>query len=222
MQGDETAAKVWDLPTRIFHWAIVVAFLVSWRTAEAGNMEWHYFSGIVALGLILFRLLWGVIGGSTARFSQFLSSPSNVMRYLRGPSSTDRQAGHNPLGGYSVVAMLSLLSLQVGTGLFSVDIDGLESGPLSFLVSFEQGRAAAEIHEASFNALAVLIGLHVLAILYYRFRHGRRLTKPMIVGTDRQLPTGAAELKPVPFYRFVIAAVICVALAVWVDRGFFL
>lgn len=214
--------KVWDLPTRLFHWALFAVILVSWRTAESGAMEWHYLSGIIAFGLVLFRLLWGVIGGSTSRFSHFLRPPSAAIRYLRASHQQTWSAGHNALGGYSVLAMLILLVLQVGTGLFAVDIDGLESGPLSYLISFDQGRSSAEWHETSFNALSLLIVLHVMAIVYYRVRYGRRLTGPMITGRDLQLPPGTKEMKPASPIRLLIASVICAVIALAVQSGLFL
>src|SRR5690606_14409362 len=94
--------EVWDLPTRLCHWLVVLLFLVSWRTAESGAMALHYLSGLGMLGLVLFRLVWGFIGGSTARFAHFLRSPAAVLAYLRSPSDPRVRPGHNPLGGYSV------------------------------------------------------------------------------------------------------------------------
>lgn len=214
------AVKVWDLPTRLFHWAIVFFFVLSWRSAESGAMDWHYLSGLIALGLILFRLIWGVIGSSTARFSHFVRSPRTTLGYLRSPADAPvTAAGHNPIGGYSVVAMLLALSVQVGTGLFAVDVDGLESGPLSYLVSFDQGRVAAEVHEVSFNLLLGLIILHVLAVFYYRIRRSRKLIVPMITGRDPQLAPDAAGLVSAGLLRFVLAAGIAAGLAWWLGTG---
>ncbi len=185
--------KVWDLPTRLFHWLIVLLIGFSWWSAETGHMDWHYRSGIAALILLVFRVLWGFLGSSTARFSNFLRSPAAVLAYLRQPRLSVHAPGHNPLGGYSVLGMLLTLSIQIGTGLFAVDVDGIESGPLSNLVSFDLGRVAANIHHLTFTALQVLIALHLLAILYYRLR-GRRLIVPMVTGRDPQLQDGAGEI----------------------------
>jgi cytochrome b len=220
-----SGVKVWDLPTRLFHWSIVFFFVLSWRSAESGAMDWHYMSGLIALGLVVFRLIWGVIGSSTARFSHFLCSPGAALAYLRDPAdapgtAVDHNAvGHNPVGGYSVVAMLMALSVQVGTGLFAVDIDGLESGPLSYLVSFDQGRVSAEIHELSFNLLLGLIGLHLIAIAYYRIRRSRKLIVPMITGRDPQLAPGSTGLVSAGPLRFVVAAGIAAGLAWWASTG---
>lgn len=209
--------KVWDLPTRLFHWLIVLLVGFSWWSAETGNMDWHYRSGLTALVLLVFRLLWGFIGGSTARFSQFLRSPGAVITYLREPAGPLR-GGHNPLGAYSVIAMLLALAAQIGTGLFAVDIDGIESGPLSYMVSFDQGRAAADVHEISFTVLQVLVVLHLLAIAWYRIR-GRRLIAPMVTGRDRQLSAEAGELRGGGPVRAIVALGTALALGWWVSLG---
>jgi cytochrome b len=210
--------KVWDLPTRLFHWTIVLLVGFSWWSAETGHMDWHYRSGLTALILLVFRLLWGVIGSSTARFGNFLRAPSTVIAYLRRPKESAQALGHNPFGGYSVIAMLLTLIVQVGTGLFSVDIDGLESGPLSYLVSFDQGRVAAKVHHLSFTVIQVLVVLHVLAIAYYRLR-GRRLIMPMITGRDPQVSADAGEVRGGGATRAVIALVIALAIGWWVSAG---
>lgn len=210
--------KVWDLPTRLFHWLIVLLVGFSWWSAETGQMDWHYKSGMMALVLVAFRVVWGLIGGSTARFAQFVKSPAAVIAYWRRPRGAPQAAGHNPLGGYSVVALLLLLVIQIGTGIFAVDVDGIESGPLSHLVSFDQGRAAAEVHHLAFSLLQVLVALHVLAIAYYRLR-GRNLMLPMVTGRDPQLAGGEGELVRAGWLRFVIAAAIAFALGWWVSAG---
>jgi cytochrome b len=210
--------RVWDLPTRLFHWAIVVLIGMSWWSAENHAMDWHRTFGLIALGLILFRLIWGLIGGSTARFASFLRSPGSVVSYLG--SNGPRRAGHNPLGGYSVIAMLLVIVLQVGTGLFAVDVDGIESGYLSHLVSFDQGRLASKIHETSFNVLLALIGLHILAILFYLVVRRRNLVRPMVTGTDRQVETADGALVSAGPVKFVVAAGMAASIAWWAGTGF--
>jgi cytochrome b len=209
--------KVWDLPTRLFHWLIVLVVGFSWYSAETGMREWHYRSGIAALGLLAFRLVWGFAGGSTARFTHFLQSPQGVLRHLRRPADPST-AGHNPLGGYSVVAMLAALITQVVSGLFAVDVDGLESGPLSYLISFDQGRAAAEVHEIAFTVIQVLVLLHILAIIYYRLR-GRRLLIPMITGRDAQVSADGQAVSGGGPIRAVVALVAASTLAWWISAG---
>lgn len=210
--------KVWDLPTRLVHWLVAGLFVFSWWSAENRMMEWHYISGLVMLGLVAFRFLWGFIGSSTARFGNFLNSPAKVAAYVRGKSVS--YFGHNPLGGYSALGMLLLLAIQVGTGLFATDTDGLESGPLSFLLSFEQSRLAAEVHEWSFNLLLVLVALHILAIVFYLLVRKRNLVVPMITGrTPYENAPGADVRSPAP-WRLALAAAAAVAFAWGASRGF--
>ncbi|HEX8055730.1 MAG TPA: cytochrome b/b6 domain-containing protein [Novosphingobium sp.] len=210
--------KVWDLPTRLFHWLIVLLVGFSWWSAETGHMDWHYKSGMMILNLVTFRIVWGLIGGSTARFARFVKSPGAVLAYLRRPKGAPHDAGHNPLGGYSVVALLLVLATQVGTGVFSVDVDGIESGPLSPLVSFETGRLAAKVHHLSFTVLQVLVALHLVAILYYRIR-GRKLIGPMVTGRDAQLAASTGGLVSAGWLRFVVAVAIAFTLGWWVSAG---
>jgi cytochrome b len=210
--------RVWDLPTRLFHWLVVLLVVVSWWSAENHEMEWHYRSGIALLALVVFRLVWGLIGGSTARFGQFVRSPGAVIAYLKSGLGSHRAAGHNPLGGYSVIAILLAMATQIGTGLFATDIDGLESGPLSYMVTFDQGRAASEVHEIAFNALLALVVIHVVAIVVYTLR-GRRLLPPMVTGRDPQLPADATGLVPAGPVRFVLAAAIALGMAWFVSNG---
>lgn len=210
--------KVWDLWTRLFHWLIVALVGFSWWSAETGHMDWHYKSGLSALILLVFRLIWGVIGSSTARFANFVRSPAAVIGYLRRPKESVHAAGHNPLGGYSVILMLLTLIVQVGTGLFAGDTDGLESGPLSYLVTFDQSRVAAKVHHLSFTVLQLLVLLHVVAIIYYRLR-GRRLIAPMITGRDNQLAPDAGEMRSASVVRAFVALAIALAIGWWVSKG---
>jgi cytochrome b len=219
--SDQTAARVpvrtWDVPTRLVHWLIVVCVAGSWWTAESGKLEWHRLSGYVLLGLVIFRVYWGFFGSSTARFSQFLRGPRAIGGYLKG--SWALSAGHNPLGALSVIALLFLLGLQVVLGLFAVDVDGIESGPLSLYVSFETGRAAADWHESVFNVLMVFIIVHLAAILYYRVVKKDRLLGAMFSGT-REYREDIPPLQPASAIRFLIGVIISVALTWAVTRAF--
>ena len=156
--------QIWDLPLRITHWLLVACIAVSWWTAEQRHMDWHRYSGYTLLGLLVFRVYWGFAGSSTARFSEFICGPRAVLEYVRRKHPAG-VPGHNPLGGWSVVAMLVLMSVQVGLGLFVTDVDGLESGPLSHLVSFETGRTLAEWHEETFDVLLAFLGLQVSRVM---------------------------------------------------------
>lgn len=175
---------VWDWTIRLFHWLIVLGIATMWWTAEQGIMDWHKRVGLVLLWLLTYRLVWGIIGPESARLSRLVSSPGALFAYVRdllGGRHTPH-AGHNPVGSLSVIAMLLALTTQVSTGLFSVDVDGLESGPLASKVSFETGRFFAEIHETSFNVLLALIALHVAAIAAYYLFFRDNLVRPMVTG----------------------------------------
>ena len=169
------------------------------------------------LGLLTFRILWGLFGSSTARFGQFVRGPRATWSYLRGRSV--KTIGHNPLGALSVVALLLALAAQVVSGLLAVDIDGIESGPLSYLVDFEQGRAAAQVHALSFRCVQALVGLHVLAIAYYLLVRRRNLTGAMITGyeTVESEPPATATLAAWP--RLILALLTAAGLAWWIGKG---
>ncbi|MFN3946028.1 MAG: cytochrome b/b6 domain-containing protein [Allosphingosinicella sp.] len=194
---------VWDWPVRIFHWLIVLHVPILWWTAENDLMEQHRAAGYVVLGLVLFRLIWGFVGSSTARFSGFVKGPRAILSYLKGKAPD--ALGHSPLGGWSVLAMLALLALQVTLGLFAIDVDGMEAGPLSTYVSFDAARAAADWHGDMFDILLVLIGLHIAAILFYAVARRTNLVRPMLSGRTAARP-GVAPMRHVPAWRFFASA----------------
>ena len=176
---------VWDLPLRAFHWALAVLFGAMWWTAEEGMLDLHRTAGYSVMALLLFRIIWGFAGSSTARFGSFVRGPRSVASYVRHEMLLRGGApkfGHNPLGGWSVVAMLMLLMIQCLLGLFSVDVDGLESGPFSYLVEFDTGRLAAELHQIVFDALLVIVALHILAVIFHMAWRRQNLIRPMISG----------------------------------------
>jgi cytochrome b len=208
---------VWDLPTRLVHWLFVLLVSGSWWTAETGRLEWHRWSGYLLLGIVLFRVYWGFAGGSTARFSNFVRGPRTIASYLRGTWAA--AAGHNPLGALSVLLLLALLLLQIGLGLFAVDVDGIESGPLSAWVSFQAGRAAAEWHELVFNVLVTVILLHVLAALYYLFVKRQNLIGGMVTG-ERAFAARVDPVEHASIGRLVIGIVLSTALTWAISQGF--
>ena len=175
-------------------------------------MDWHRRFGLTMLGLVTFRLYWGVAGTQTARFSSFVKGPNAIAAYIRKLKRPYSPApGHNPLGALSVLALIAALVLQVTAGLFAVDVDGLESGPLSHLVSFDQGRAAAEFHETVFNILIALIVLHVAALIFYRVRLQTNLVTAMITG--RRANSEPGHDGPFPLVRFIIGVALAGDLA---------
>lgn len=209
--------KTWDVATRLVHWLMVLAVAVSWWTGETGRLEWHRWSGYTLLALVVFRIYWGFFGSSTARFRQFVRGPRTIAGYLRGAWPV--APGHNPLGAWSVLALIVLLSAQLLLGLFAVDVDGIESGPLSMYVSFETGRAAAHWHDDVFNALMFFIVLHVAAIAWYRVFRKQNLVTAMFHGR-RSYPREVAPLQQASAVRLAIGVVLAVALTWAVSRAF--
>ena len=208
---------VWDLPIRLFHWLLTALIAFSWWSVENHQTDWHIWSGIAILTLLIFRLLWGFIGSSTARFSSFLRGPRVVRDYLRDNRSW-RFAGHTPLGALSVVALLIAVAVQVGLGLISVDEDGLNEGPLARLVSLETSEAARDLHEDFFDILLALIVIHIAAIVFYRLLLGRKLTGAMFSGRAALEP----DVEPMrPTRGWVAVACLIAALAVsrWIVAG---
>ncbi|HEU5482512.1 MAG TPA: cytochrome b/b6 domain-containing protein [Sphingomicrobium sp.] len=201
---------VWDVPTRVFHWVLVALIAFSWWSAEYDRMEWHLWSGLGIMTLVLFRLLWGIFGSSTARFTSFVRGPRGVLDYLQG---NWRGIGHTPLGALSVVALLLLVSLQVGLGLFSSDEDGLVSGYLAHWISLDASEEVADLHDDMFDVLLVFIGLHIAAVLFYLVFARKNLIGPMISGR------GAidAETRPMRPGKWWVAA-LCLAAALGITR----
>lgn len=194
---------LWDVPTRLFHWLLVLAILLAWWTAEEGHMDWHEYIGISVLGLLIFRIIWGFIGSPASRFTDFLRGPGTVIAYMRGTLQR-APVGHNPLGGWSVVALISLLLCQSISGLFNGD-DILFDGPLRHLVSSEWQDRFGVMHEVAFNGLLALILLHVLAVLWHQLRHKEPLIQAMIKGSAQGREGEAA---PVSIWRAVVLVVL--------------
>ena len=182
--------RVWDLPTRLFHWALVVCIIGLVTTAQIGGnaMDWHFRFGYSVLTLLLFRLLWGFVGGHWSRFSTFLYSPASLLRYVRGHEVDGQPLGHSPLGALSVFAILALLLLQVGTGLFSDD-EIAAVGPLSKLASGAVVSQLTHYHKDIGKVIVlILVLLHIGAIAFYRIKRKKDLIRPMLVG-DVSSPT---------------------------------
>ena len=208
---------VWDLPTRLFHWVLVGLIGFSWWTGEQEQTDLHLYSGYAVLTLLIFRFLWGLFGSSTARFSYFVRGPLAVADYL-SRMKTWPGIGHTPLGALSVLALLVVLFLQVGTGLIQTDDDGLVEGPLAPLVSYDVAEAAHDLHEVSFNLLLVLIGLHVAAILFYRLVVGKRLLGAMITG-KADLDPSTEPMRPGKGWVAVLCLVLALGLTRWIIAG---
>jgi cytochrome b len=177
--------RIWDLPTRLFHWVLVLLVVFSIVTAKVGGnwIDWHMRSGYCILALVLFRVIWGFAGSHHARFANFVRPPAAVLAYLRemrgGGAAT--HAGHNPLGAFSVIAVLVVLFLQASTGLFANDSISSE-GPLARLVSSGTSDLLTRVHKINQYAIFALIALHLGAIGYYYFAKRENLLMPMVTG----------------------------------------
>lgn len=209
------ARRIWDAPTRFVHLALIALFAFSWWSADHGELRWHRVSGYAVLTLLLFRVAWGFAGSTTARFTSFVRGPRAFAAYARRlfDRSTPHGVGHNPMGGWSVLALLAVLLLQTGTGLFAVDTDGVESGPLSHFVAFSTGRSLAGIHEISFNVLLALIGLHIASVLFYLVYRRENLIAAMLHGRKRVPPDVPALRFATPIRALLLLIVAASAVA---------
>lgn len=216
-EADST--KIWDMPTRLFHWTLVILIALSWWSHPM-HMEWHRASGYTILALVVFRVIWGVVGATTSRFRQFMRGPETIMSYLRQLCQRKpvTVVGHNPVGGWSVMIMLCVLAFQVVSGLFAVDVDGIESGALSDRVDFDTGRWFATWHGASFTLLEILIGAHVAAILFYLLFKRSNLIAPMLTGRARGVR--GADIRFAAPWKAILAAFTAAVFAWWASTGF--
>jgi cytochrome b len=211
--------RVWDLPTRLFHWLLVffIAGLVVTGYTGGGAMAWHARFGYAVLTLLLFRVVWGFIGGHWSRFRSFLYAPRSVLAYLGGRSHPDHLVGHNPLGAGSVFAMLAVLLAQALTGLFADDEIAF-TGPLNRFVSTAAGLSATWYHKAVGQwLLLALILLHLGAIAWYVKKKGQALVRTMVVG-DKELPVPAKPARDDRASRIVAFTVlaVCAAVVGWI------
>ena len=214
VQTPPNKARVWDLPTRLFHWSLVALVVAAFVSAKIGGnaMVWHGRCGLAILGLLVFRIVWGVVGSTYARFAQFVRGPAAIRAYLKGEWQGQ---GHNPLGALSVLALLGALALQAATGLFSNDDIAFE-GYLYPLVGSELSGRITGVHHLLEKVLMLLVALHVGAIVFYARVRKHNLVKPML--------TGWADGKPCESARgggaiaFIAAALIALA-TVWAASG---
>jgi cytochrome b len=200
--------QVWDAPTRIFHWAIVVLLCVSWLTESRGWMELHLLAGYSMFALLLFRLAWGMVGSDTSRFSRFLKSPLAALHHLsrlhrREP---DTEIGHNAAGGWMVLLMLVLLAVQVTTGLCAND-DANTEAPLSLYVGKAWSDWLSHIHSLNFTLIQTVVVLHIAAIIIYAVVKRHDLVRPMITGRKLLPGTFPAPAMASPLLALVLFAI---------------
>lgn len=208
LQGLGTV-RVWDLPTRLFHWLLVALVAGSFASVKIGGnaMIYHEWCGEAILALLIFRIVWGFIGSAPSRFGTFLAGPSTVFRYaltlLR--RDEDHHLSHNPLGGWSVMAMLLVLLIQAGTGLFAND-DIFIEGPLYKWVSKATSDRLTSIHHFNHDVIIVLVAVHVAAVLFHLVYKKENLIIPMITGRKTWEGFPKAEITPAPLWRAALAA----------------
>jgi cytochrome b len=218
MNNHITSTRVWDLPTRIFHWALAVCVFCLLITGFRGGdaMSWHYRFGYCVLTLLMFRLVWGIVGGKWSRFASFIYAPSNILRYLKGQGEPLHSVGHNPMGAFSVFAMLALLLAQVGTGLISDD-EISAAGPLTKFVTNATVSLASSYHVTIGKVLViVLVITHLAAIVFYLYKKRENLIKPMLHG-DKLLPASTPASIDTTATRTLAVAIllVCAAAVYW-------
>ena len=226
MGSGEIQLKVWDVPVRLFHWALVLlfAFMFFTGTVKGEWMDWHMRAGYAILALVLFRILWGFAGSNHARFGSFLAGPSACFAFARKllARAPAHSAGHNPLGGWMVLVLLLALLLQVGTGLFAND-DILIEGPLAALVSKAMSDRLTSWHYWNVNLLLALTAVHVLAVLYHAIFMKENLIGAMFTGV-KHMPAAAAGSTASrfasPWLALALFAVAALAVYLIVKRPF--
>ena len=202
------------MPVRLVHWTLAGLIAFSWWSVHNHHTDWHIWSGVAILTLLIFRLLWGFVGSSTARWTGFIRGPRAIANYLRGGWYG---IGHNPIGALSVIALFLAVAIQVGLGLFAEDQDGIYTGPLSGLVSTETSDRVAGVHEAWFNVILGLVVVHLAAILFYRLR-GKSLVTPMITGKAEADPR-AQPMRPGKWWIALICLGIAIGFTRWIIAG---
>lgn len=207
MSGIRLSIRVWDLPIRLFHWAIVVLLIVCWISEREYWMRLHFLAGYALLSLLLFRLAWGFVGSDSARFSRFLGGPASVMAHLARfrRREADTELGHNAAGGWMVLVLLALLAIESLSGLFARD-DDISEGPLAHLLPGSGTDASLTVHAVGWKLVLIAVALHLLAIAAYWAVKGQNLLRPMITGKKR-LPAATRQPRMGdPLLAFVILA----------------
>jgi cytochrome b len=216
--------RVWDLPTRLFHWTLVVLVVVQVVSGKWGpgwsKDYWstvHFWCGYAILALLLFRIAWGFVGSTTARFSDFVKGPGAGITYMRGLFGTksEPEIGHNPVGGWMVVALILGLLVQIVSGLFATDTDmGYYAGPLAKFASEAWGNRATTVHHYWINLLYLMVALHISASLFYLVVKRQNLIGPMFSG-DKLLPAGVAPPLRFASARLALSLLIAAACIVY-------
>ena len=191
----QTRILVWDIPTRIFHWILVLCFVVAYLTSESERWQlWHVTAGYIFGVLLLFRMFWGVVGSRYARFSQFVRGPRHILAYLRSLLSRTPEhfTGHNPAGALAIVGILGLGLLTVLTGWASFN---------------DYGDWIGELHEGIVNVLLLIIGIHIGGVLISSVLHRENLVRAMINGHKR-----GAAVEAIRYPQWVVGVLLLAGL----------
>ncbi|GAA0623861.1 cytochrome b/b6 domain-containing protein [Thalassospira tepidiphila] len=220
--ADEKKVKLWDFPVRLFHWALVVAIVTAWWSNRQVMIDIHAIAGYSVLALVIFRIIWGFVGSSNARFADFLTGPRHVIGYLgklpKGSTSELTYTGHNPAGGWMVLVMILLVGVQAVSGLFaSEDTFLFFDGPLVAYVSSDFASTMNWIHHTNINLIYGAVGLHVFAALFYLVVKRENLIRAIVIGTRRVPVELAGRFANIRFASPVLGIVILIicALVVW-------
>jgi cytochrome b len=211
--------RVWDLPTRVFHWALALCIVGLLITGNVGGnaMVWHFRIGLTVLALLLFRLVWGLVGGRWSRFAAFIYSPGSIINYLKGNGKPEHSVGHTPTGAGSVFALLAILLAQVASGLVSDD-EISNAGPLTRFVSTATVNLATNYHKNIGKwIILALVALHIAVIVFYLWRK-QNLIKPMLQG-DKHLVVAASASRDDAASRMgaLVIFCICAVFVVWIS-----
>lgn len=208
--------RIWELPIRLFHWALAALVVCSFATGMIGGnwVVWHFRSGYAILALVLFRVIWGFAGGRYTRFAAFPPSPTHFIAYLRAPARATSSPGHNPLGSLSVYALLGLVGLQAITGLFAND-DIASEGPWVKYISKSLSDQLTSLHHLNKRVILALVILHLAAILYYRLRKAQDLVGPMLTGDKVLDDPRLAARDDAGLRARALGILVAVAIAVW-------
>jgi len=212
----DARVRIWDLPTRMFHWALAALVALSIVTAQLGGLwlDWHMRSGYAILTLVVFRLLWGAAGSRYAQLTHFVRGPRTVLQYLRGHHH-EVKAGHSPLGALSVLAILAVLLLQAATGLFAND-GSFTEGPLARLVASATGEMLSTVHRWGEVAIYALLALHLGAVLFYLVVRRDNLVGPMITGDRHGIDAPGVNDGPALWLRAMVLLAVAAGLTAYV------
>ena len=197
--------RVWDWPTRAFHWSLVLAIASAWVSAEfAGRigdptLKWHRWNGYAILVLLVFRLIWGVVGSSTSRIGGFFHSPSAMIGYGLGlvRGRTVHYLGHNPLGSLMILLLIAAVATQAVLGLYTLEHNEITAGPLKRTISDELTERVSWLHVRGFNVILALASVHILVNSLYGLVKRDPLVRAMVTGRKPARPyVDAAEMQP--------------------------